>query len=177
MQHPDLCQHIVEAATTAQPMILIHTAAATAYTCPACAADYAAALLTDMSPRSVLNSLHFDRCDHGQGTCWACLEAFKGELASRWARLKLAADTAPANKIGRLRTAMGRRYDRAKVTAGERRFKARAAKPAPYPLIRRNSRRGDAARAGAAAAERNRQAREIGALRPPSQSITVVHAA
>jgi hypothetical protein len=114
----DLCTHLIESGNlTTVPMVLIHTGDTTAFTCPTCAADYCITLLdTGTQAREVLETLILEACDHGQGTCCRCLESFKDELSKRWMRYRIAGDKPASNRLGRLRTAIRKRYGTEQAT-------------------------------------------------------------
>jgi hypothetical protein len=161
-------------------MTLIHTATASAYTCPSCAADFAETLLDGSTARTVIDSLVFTQCDHGDTgrVCWPCLEAVKAELKQRWARALLT-DKPAANRLGRLLNTLSRRYDRKRVTAAERQAqidakRAKAETPAQYPGLGRSGAPGDRARAGERWEADRAHRLKLNALRPPFESVVVV---
>jgi hypothetical protein len=156
----DMCQHITEASL---PMVLVHTETTNAFTCPSCCADYCIALLDAGTPAAhVLETLIFEACDHTEGTCKRCLESLKDELSKRWMRYRLAGDKSASNRLGRLRTAIRKRYGTEQATL-----------PA-YPGLRRTGRGLDAARAGQRWT--GLRAQRLTALVPPVESIVVIPA-
>jgi hypothetical protein len=159
----EMCQHIIDHGTTDTHMVLIVTESESAFTCPQCTAEYCIALLDAGTPAAhVLDSLVFEACDHGQGTCDRCVEAFKDELSKRWMRYRLAGDKPASNRLGRLRKAIRKRYDTSEATL-----------PA-YPGLRRTGRGLDAAKAGQR--WQGLRAQRLTALAPPVHTVLVVPA-
>jgi hypothetical protein len=160
----EMCQHIIDHGTTDTHMVLIVTESESAFTCPQCTADYAIALLDSTGPDAILDSLVFSACDHTAGTCNRCLESLKDELATRWSRLKLTPEGKPAaNRLGRLRKAISKRYD--------------TSESKPLPVYRNASLQGLAGvrgRAGQAWTQARNQ--RINTLVPPVHTVLVVPA-
>jgi hypothetical protein len=160
----NMCTHLVQAGTTDTPMTLVHTETATAYTCPSCCAHFCIALLDVGTPAAhILDALHFDMCDHTEGTCDRCLESLKDELSKRWVRYRIAGDKPASNRLGRLRKAIRKRYDTSEATL-----------PAYPGLLRRTGRGLDAALAGQR--WQGLRAQRLTALVPPVESVVVVPA-
>jgi hypothetical protein len=159
----DMCTHLVQAGTTDTPMTLVHTDTATAFVCPQCTADYCITLLDAGTPAAhVLETISLSHCDHGQDTCKRCLESLKDELSKRWMRYRIASDKPASNRLGRLRTAIRKRY-------------GTEAKPLPpYPGLRRTGIGLDAAKAGQR--WHSIRAQRLTALVPPVESIVVIPA-
>jgi hypothetical protein len=77
--------------------------------------DYGVVLLdAGATAKEVLLTIHFTKCEHGQGICFPCVEAFKSELRRRWAALR-ASDPAASNRLGKLRKLTAKVYDRDKA--------------------------------------------------------------
>ena len=160
----NMCTHLVQAGTTDTPMTLVHTETATAYTCPSCCAHFCIALLDVGTPAAhILDALHFDMCDHTEGTCDRCLESLKDELSKRWVRYRIAGDKAASNRLGRLRKAIRKRY-------GTEQSK-------PLPAYRNANILGTAGERGRAGQRwQGLRAQRLSTLRPPPANVVVVPA-
>jgi hypothetical protein len=162
----EMCQHLIEASTVNTPMVLVHTDAASAFTCPTCTVAWIEAMLEVMDPRVIVESIHLDRCDHSAGICFPCCEALKAAISARFAVLA-PVDKTSANRLLRIKNKLTLRY-RTKIEAEQ-------AKPLPaYRNARILGRAGERGRAGQRwTADR---AQRLSTLRPPVEATVVIPA-
>jgi hypothetical protein len=100
-------------------MVLIHTDEATAYLCPACTVSWIETLTTQgTQPKTLVEALHMDRCDHHKATCQGCIDALMEELSMRFGELAPVNKTA-ANRLLRVRNVLNKLYNRARNVAQE----------------------------------------------------------
>jgi hypothetical protein len=161
----EMCQHIIDHGTTV-PMVLIVTDTASAFTCLQCTTTWIEAMLEVMAPRTIVESIHLDRCDHGAGICFPCCEALKAAISERFASLA-PVDKNRANRLLRIKNKLTLRY-RTKIEAEQ-------AKPLPaYRNANILGRAGERGRAGQRwTADR---AQRLSTLRSPVESIVVIPA-
>jgi hypothetical protein len=164
----DMCTHIVSHGSTDDtPFVLINTPTANAWCCPSCAVAWTEQVIQSQPIHSVLKSLVFTACDHGEELCRRCLSSFRDALTARWS-CAMVTDKRLANRLMRIRRLLSKNYDKGNTPEA---YKARQAYPG---LLRRTGRGLDAALAGQR--WQGLRAQRLTALVPPVESVVVMPA-
>ncbi|HEX4032608.1 MAG TPA: hypothetical protein VHX20_19760 [Terracidiphilus sp.] len=103
MSTPDLCQHLGESSSLAQPFTFHTLGQNPVYACPACTtAAIQESLTARKAPGAVASRVYFDRCDHETVAtgkrCHACTRAVRASLDAVWSQLHFA-DKPAANRL------------------------------------------------------------------------------
>jgi hypothetical protein len=123
MSTHDLCQHLEESSSLAQPFTLHTLRQNPVYACPACiTAAIQESLTARKAPVAVASRVYFDRCEHESVTlgkrCAVCARAVRASLDTVWSQIHFT-DRPTANRLQKVIDALFRTED-AKAIEAER---------------------------------------------------------
>jgi len=163
----DLCAHLISSGNL-DKLVLVNTPDAHAFVCTQCACDWTEGVLLSQPIHATARALVFTACEHDEGLCRTCLEAFRDALTARWSRA-MTTDKRMANRIMSLRRLLAKHYDKGAAPAAHT---AQRQERQQYPGMNRFGRNLEAAMAGQQW-QANR-AQRLATLAPPPVAVAVV---